>query len=76
MICAGIIFGSNDGKPWKFSDYILLLFAPPQPRAAQQVDEESFDRVIGVVRDRDERIAVLAAEGVEPTITEAPGRHR
>ena len=48
---------------------------PPQPRAAQQVDEESFDRVVGVVRDRDERIAVLAAEGVEPTITEAPGRH-
>ena len=27
LICAGIIFGSDDGKPWKFSDYILLLFA-------------------------------------------------
>lgn len=28
LICVGIIFGSDDGKPWKFSDYILLLFAP------------------------------------------------
>lgn len=27
LICVGIIFGSDDGKPWKFSDYVLLLFA-------------------------------------------------
>lgn len=27
LICAGIILGSDNGKTWKFSDYILLLFA-------------------------------------------------
>lgn len=27
LICAGIIIGSDDGKPWKGTDYLILLFA-------------------------------------------------
>lgn len=27
LICAGIVIGSDDGKPWKSADYLILLFA-------------------------------------------------
>lgn len=27
LFCAGILLGTDDGKPWKFVDYLLLLFA-------------------------------------------------
>lgn len=27
LICVGVILGSDNGKPWKFTDYIILLFA-------------------------------------------------
>ena len=48
---------------------------PAQPRAAQQVDEERLDRVVGMVGDRHGRIAVFAAQTVEPRVAQPPGRH-
>lgn len=27
LLCAGIILGTDDGKPWGFKDYAVLLFA-------------------------------------------------
>ena len=48
---------------------------PPQPGSAQQVDEKGFDRVVGMVGDGDGRVAVLAAQGVEPCVAQPPGRH-
>ena len=48
---------------------------PAQPRAAQQVDEERLDRVVGMVGDRHGRVALPAAQGVEPRIAQASCRH-
>ena len=27
LLCAGIILGTDDGKPWGFNDYVVLVFA-------------------------------------------------
>ena len=48
---------------------------PAQPRTAQQVDEKGLDRVVGVVRHGDGRIAVLAPQLLEPRIAQPAGRH-
>ncbi|CCZ76286.1 unknown [Alistipes finegoldii CAG:68] len=48
---------------------------PAQARAAQQVDEERLDRVVGMVGDRHHRVAVFAAQGVEPCVAQPPGGH-
>ena len=45
-----------------------------QPRAAQQIDEEGLDRVVGVVRHGHGRVAVRAAQLVEPGVAQAPRR--
>ena len=46
-----------------------------QPRAAQQVDEEGLNRVVGVVCHGDGRIVVLAAQFVEPGVAQTAGGH-
>ena len=44
----------------------------PQAGAAQQVDEEGFDRVVDVVGDGYHRVTVLAAQFVEPGVAQPP----
>ena len=48
---------------------------PAQARAAQQIDEESLDRVVGVVGHGDGRVAVFAPQFLEPGVAQAPRRH-
>ena len=48
---------------------------PAQPRTAQQVDEKGLDRVVGVVRHGDGRIAVLAPQLLAPRIAQPASRH-
>ena len=47
----------------------------PQAGAAQQVDEEGFDRVVDVVGDGYHRVTVLAAQFVEPGVAQPPCGH-
>lgn len=27
LLCAGVLIGTDDGKPWVFKDYVALVFA-------------------------------------------------